>query len=132
MALVVRVAFVTMALVVRVAFVTMAFALGAVVAGSHPMPAHAAESPAQQAPEAPVRSCLEDALGRRYCAPEESGTAVRDSLGRILCAAGACVQQEDVWHCAQAPGGSAYLTREGEPECDGGCATPEPTNCEEI
>jgi hypothetical protein len=82
-------------------------------------------------PEAATPSCSEDALGTRYCAPQPTGTAVLDTLGRVLCAPGRCVLVDDAWHCAVAPAGAAYVGRDGEPECDGGCEPPEHGYCKE-
>ena len=78
--------------------------------------------------------CLQDALEQWYCSTDPLGTAVVDSLGRVVCAPGSCVKQKDEgggWLCSIDPGGSAALTPEG-PVCDGECRAPETTACKKI
>jgi len=114
-------------------FLLFVGALCALVAGWRALPIRAEQTPPRpETTASPTRPCLDDALGRRYCARGPGGSAVSDPLGRILCAAGACVELEGVWHCAHQPRGGADLTGEGRPVCEGGCAPPKSTECEEI
>jgi hypothetical protein len=75
--------------------------------------------------------CLQDALEEWYCASDPRGSAVLDTLGRVVCAPGACVKQEEEgadWLCSAQPGGKAERTPEGI-VCDGECRAPEATDC---
>ena len=81
--------------------------------------------------------CLADALEKWYCAADPNGSAVLDSLGRVVCAPGACVKQEtqdtkDEWLCSSEPGGAARAVPGGPPECDGKCRQPEATACKQL
>jgi hypothetical protein len=78
------------------------------------------------------RSCRDNAIGQRFCAPDATGTAVLDGLGRVLCAPGRCVAVDDGWLCSSEPDGAASLDREGTPQCEGRCVAPESTDCEEV
>jgi hypothetical protein len=78
--------------------------------------------------------CQQDALEEWYCPTDPLGTAVLDPLGRVVCAPGACVKQEDEgggWLCSTEPGGNASSTPKG-PVCDGECRAPEATACKKI
>ena len=78
--------------------------------------------------------CQQDALEEWYCATEPLGTAVVDALGRVVCAPGECVKQDEEgpgWLCSPQPGGRAAATPEG-PVCDGECRAPEATACKKI
>jgi hypothetical protein len=87
------------------------------------------------APAAAQRDrCLQDALDEWYCATDPRGSAVLDTLGRVVCAAGACVKQEEEgedWLCSAQSGGNAAWTPEGA-VCDGECRAPEATACEKL
>jgi hypothetical protein len=78
--------------------------------------------------------CQKNALEAWYCATDPLGTAVVDALGRVVCAPGECVRDEDDgggWHCSPVPAGKATWTPEG-PVCDGECRTPDTTDCKKI
>jgi len=81
--------------------------------------------------------CQADALGKWYCASDPRGTAVVDKLGRIVCAPGGCVMQDDRkqderdWACSSTPGGTAAIAPE-RPVCEGGCRPPEATQCKKL
>ena len=80
--------------------------------------------------------CLSDALEQWYCAREPKGAAVIDELGRVVCAPGACVKQDDTpdrkgWVCSTTPGGRAAASPAG-PVCDGQCRAPEATACQKV
>jgi hypothetical protein len=81
--------------------------------------------------------CQEDALKKWYCAEDAKGSAVVDSLGRVLCAPGACVRQDtqdtkQEWLCSSESGGRAVAVPAGPPECDGKCRAPETTACKQL
>jgi hypothetical protein len=76
----------------------------------------------------PQTRCQQDALENWYCAADEKGVAVLDTLGVVLCSPGACVEMEDEWQCSAVSGGRAELTPDG-PNCDGGCRTPRAVDC---
>jgi hypothetical protein len=75
--------------------------------------------------------CLEDAMGRTFCARSEEGVALRSGLGEIVCSRGRCVQEEHgtQWHCSRREGGWARLGPAG-PECEEGCTSPTQGECE--
>ncbi len=79
--------------------------------------------------------CQIDALEKWYCAEDPLGSAVVDKLGRVVCAPGACVKHEGEdehdWICSSEPGGKAVTSPEG-PICDGGCRSPEMTECKRV
>jgi len=80
--------------------------------------------------------CQADALENWYCAADPQGSAVVDTLGRVVCAPGACVKQEtqdqeEDWLCSSTPGGRAAAAPAG-PICDGTCQPPEVTACKKL
>lgn len=75
--------------------------------------------------------CASDALGETWCAKDERGSAVVDTLGRVVCAPGMCVEHDGEWTCSSVSGGSAGLSREG-PVCDGRCQRPAMEECEAV
>lgn len=75
--------------------------------------------------------CAADALEEWSCAKEVRGSAVIDTLGRVVCAPGACVEYEGEWVCSSEPGGTAGLDPEG-PVCDGECRAPSIQDCEKL
>lgn len=84
-------------------------------------------------PPAGTDHCKSNALGEWWCAENELGTAVVDGLGRVVCAPGACIRDDDSeWHCARAPGGDAGWSPEAGASCDGGCESPEGSHCEKL
>jgi hypothetical protein len=81
-----------------------------------------------------VERCRRDALDQWYCPVEPLGTAVIDTLGRVVCAPGACVKPDGDsadWLCSSDPGGRAEITPAG-PVCDGECRAPAATDCKKI
>jgi hypothetical protein len=80
--------------------------------------------------------CQPDALEKWYCAADPHGAAVVDKLGRVVCAPGECVKQENQdrqgkedWQCSSTSGGRAEAAPAGPPVCDGKCIQPEATAC---
>jgi hypothetical protein len=105
-------------------------AVGAVCGVGSSAPARA--EPAQHSGQ----HCQADALEKWYCAADPRGSAVVDSLGRVVCAPGACVKQDtqdtkEEWLCSSEPGGRATAVPEGAPTCDGRCRPPEATACKQ-
>src|SRR4029453_13654995 len=80
--------------------------------------------------------CRADALENWYCAANPQGSAVVDKLGRVVCAAGACVKQEtqdqEEWLCSSTPGGRATAVPAGPPVCDGECRPPAAAACPKL
>lgn len=86
---------------------------------------------AQAAPPGQRAGCLANALEEWFCPSDPRGVAVRDNLGEVVCAPGACVEFEDEWHCAASAGGRAELGPDG-PVCEGRCVSPRAADCERI
>jgi hypothetical protein len=80
-----------------------------------------------------ANACVTDSMGTLYCAKSSEGTAVKSTLGQVVCARGECVRStRGEWQCSRASGGWAELSQSGAPECEYGCYSPSTSQCQRM
>ena len=79
-----------------------------------------------------AENCQTDAIGNIYCAPS-NGTAIKDTLGEIVCAPGQCVNKIEGGHlCSNQQGGSVVIDQLSQIKCYGTCIEPTHRICQKM
>jgi len=79
-----------------------------------------------------AQRCVQLVSEKVFCATAPQGSAVSTTMGRAVCARGACAQdRHGKWHCSRRAGGSAVLGPHGV-QCEQGCYAPSSNQCRQV